>query len=149
VPRVRILLACALLALFVAYPATQADATPSLDLIAKINDLRRSHGERPLQISPSLMHSAKRYARVMMSRQYFGHASRIQASARYRRLGEIIEIHRGRQAGIGTAMRDWINSPEHMGVILDPSFTYVGGGYTAGRFQGTNDTIWVVHFGRP
>jgi uncharacterized protein YkwD len=148
VPRVRILLACALLVLFVGYPIAQAQASPTLDLIAKINDLRRSHGERPLQISPSLMHSAHRYSGVMMSRQYFGHASRIEASAKYRRLGEIIEIHRGRRAGISTAMNDWLNSPEHLGVMLDPSFTYVGGGYTSGRFRGTNDTIWVVHFGR-
>jgi uncharacterized protein YkwD len=33
-------------------------------------------------------------------------------------------------------------------VILDPSFTYVGGGYTTGRFHGSGETIWVVHFGR-
>jgi uncharacterized protein YkwD len=146
--RVRILFACALLALFVAYPVAQAQANPTFDLIGKINNLRRAHGERVLQVPPSLMHSAKAYSREMMSRQYFGHASRIQASARYKRLGEILEIHRGSQPGTGTAYRDWLHSPEHLGIILDPSFTYVGGGYSAGRFQGRSDTIWVMHFGR-
>jgi uncharacterized protein YkwD len=134
--------------LFVAYPAAEANANSTLDLIAKINDLRHSHGERALQVSPSLMHSAKSYSREMMARQYFGHASRIHASARYRRLGEILEIHRGLNPGIGTAYRDWLYSPEHLGIILDPSFTYVGGGRTAGRFRGMRDTIWVMHFGR-
>jgi uncharacterized protein YkwD len=141
-------LACALLVLLTAYPAAQAHASPTLTLLAKINDLRRSHGLRTLQISPSLMHSAHRYSGVMMSRQYFGHASRIQASARYKRLGEIIELHRGKSPSVGTAYRDWLHSPEHLGVMLDPSFTYIGGGYTTGRFHGTGDTIWVVHFGR-
>jgi uncharacterized protein YkwD len=84
----------------------------------------------------------------MMEHQYFGHASRIEASGRYKRLGEILEIHRGSKAGVGTAFRDWLGSPPHLGVILDPSFTYVGGGYTAGRFRGRTDTIWVVHFGK-
>jgi uncharacterized protein YkwD len=141
-------LACVLAVLFVAYPAAQAQASPTLTMIAKINDLRRSHGLRPLQISPSLMRSARHYSNVMMQRQYFGHANRIQASARYKRLGEILELHQGRQPSVATAYRDWLHSPPHLGVILDPSFTYVGGGYTAGRFRGGGDTIWVVHFGR-
>src|SRR3954447_16517193 len=127
VTRVRITLACLLVLLFVAYPVAQAEASPTLTMIAKINDLRRSHGLRPLQISPSLMHSAVHYSHVMMDRQYFGHAGRIQASARYKRLGEILDIHTGRFAGTGIAFRDWLHSPPHLGVILDPSFTYIGG----------------------
>ena len=146
--RVRTLLACVLLAFFVAYPIAQAEASPTLDMLAKINDLRRSHGLRELQVSPSLMHSAHRYSGVMMSRQYFGHASRIEASAKYKRLGEIIEIHRGAKPALSLTYSDWLHSPEHLGVMLDPSFTYIGGGYTSGRFQGTTNTLWVVHFGR-
>ena len=146
--RVRIVVACVFVLSVLALPAVEAHASATFTMIAKVNDLRRSHGLRPLQVSPSLMHSAERYSHVMMSRQYFGHANRIQASAKYKRLGEILEIHRGRQAGIGTAFRDWLNSPPHLGVILDPSFTYVGGGFTMGRFHGSGETIWVMHFGR-
>jgi uncharacterized protein YkwD len=146
--RARILLVGVFLVVLLALPAAQAQASPTLTMVAKINDLRRSHGLRPLQISPSLMHSATHYSHVMMARQYFGHANRIEASGRYKRLGEILEIHRGQKAGVGTAFRDWLGSPEHLGIILDPSFTYVGGGYTVGRFRGRADTIWVVHFGR-
>jgi uncharacterized protein YkwD len=148
VTRVRTLLAGLLLMLFVAHPAAQAQASPTLTMIAKVNDLRRSHGLRTLQISPSLMHSATRYSHVMMKDQYFGHASRIEASGRYRRLGEILEIHGGKNSGTGTAFRDWLHSPPHLGVILDPSFTYIGGGYTMGRFRGNGSTVWVMHFGR-
>jgi uncharacterized protein YkwD len=148
VTRVRTLFACLFVVLFVACPVAQAQASPTLTMVAKINDLRRSHGLRPLQIAPSLMHSAHHYAQVMMDDQYFGHASRIEASGRYKRLGEILEIHRGRNSGTGTAFRDWLHSPPHLGVILDPSFTYVGGGYTMGRFRGQGSTVWVMHFGR-
>jgi uncharacterized protein YkwD len=137
-----------MLAGFLVLPVAQAHASPTLSVIGKINDLRRSHGLRPLRIAPSLMHSATGYSHSMMSRGYFGHASRIRASARYSRLGEILEIHRGTQPSPGWAFRDWVHSPPHLGVILDPSFTYVGGGYTTGRFQGRADTIWVVHFGK-
>jgi uncharacterized protein YkwD len=117
-------------------------------MIAKVNDLRRSKGLRPLQVSPSLMSSARRYSGVMMSRQFFGHASRIQASARYRRLGEILEIHTGRRAAVSRAFHTWLRSPAHLGVMLDPAFRYVGGGYTSGSFRGGGDTIWVMHFGK-
>ena len=146
--RIRTLLACALLAFFVAYPIAQAEASPTLDMLAKINNLRHSHGLRELQVSPSLMHSAHRYSGVMMSRQYFGHASRIEASAKYKRLGEIIEIHRGGKPSLGLTYSDWLHSPEHLAVMLDPWFTYIGGGYTTGQFQGRRQTIWVVHFGK-
>jgi uncharacterized protein YkwD len=118
-------------------------------MVERINDLRRSHGLRALEVSRSLMRSADAYSDTMMARQYFGHASRIQASSRFQRLGEIIEIHRGGHPDIDWALRDWLGSPPHMRVILDPWFTYIGAGYTVGRFTGRTNTIWTVHFGRP
>jgi uncharacterized protein YkwD len=132
------------------YPLATARAEkPVPELIGKLNDLRRSHGLRTLKVSPSLMRSAEEYSDKMMSRQYFGHAQRIQASPRYQRLGEILDIHRGRDPDVPWAMRDWTGSPPHMAVMLDPLFTRVGAGYSVGRFQGRACTIWTVHFGRP
>jgi uncharacterized protein YkwD len=134
--------------LLVAYPAARAQASPERDVIAKINQFRRDHGLRTLEVSASLMRSAGAYSDTMLDRQYFGHARRIQASSRYQRLGEILEWHVGRNPDPGWAMRDWIHSPPHLQVMLDPLFTYVGSGYTVGRFMGRVDTIWTVHFGR-
>ena len=138
-----------------AAPASQALASPTLDVIDKINHLRRTHGLRTLRISPSLVHSARAYADTMMDGEYFGHVSRIRASSKYERLGEILQIHNGRQPDPEWAFHDWLHSPTHLAVMLDPLFTYIGGGYTVGRFYGFNwrfsgrdDTIWVVHFGR-
>jgi uncharacterized protein YkwD len=147
--RLRRLAACVLAFLSIAVPAGQALASPTTDVIDRINDLRRDHGLRTLQVSPSLVHSANAYADTMMDRQYFGHAGRIRASSRFERLGEILQIHVGRDPAPGWAFRDWLGSPPHLEVMLDPLFTYIGGGYTVGRFRGRTDTIWAVHFGRP
>jgi uncharacterized protein YkwD len=141
-------LVAAILAVVLVASAEVAQASPELDVIAKINRFRADHGLRTLEVSPSLMQSAGDYSDYMMRRQYFGHRSRIQASSRFMRLGEILQIHVGRNPDPGWAMRDWIHSPPHLHVMLDPLFTYVGSGYTVGRFQGRVDTVWTVHFGR-
>lgn len=47
-------------------------------------------------------------------------------------------------------MRAWMNSPTHRENILKPEFTEIGVGYETGRFQNkNNNTIVVIHFGRP
>jgi uncharacterized protein YkwD len=135
--------------LLLLYPVAQSAASPQLEMVGRINDIRRSHGLPALDVSRSLMRSADAYSETMMERQYFGHANRIQASSRFRRLGEIIEIHRGGRPDVEWAIRDWLGSPPHMRVILDDLFTYIGAGYTVGRFGSYTSTIWVVHFGRP
>jgi uncharacterized protein YkwD len=138
--------------LLAAYPAARAHASPRLDVIAEINAVRHQYGLRTLRLSPRLMRSAEAYSKTMMAEQYFGHAARIQASSTYRRLGEILHLHSGTQPDPDWAMHDWIHSPSHLGVILDPLFTYIGSGYTTGLFWGWShpgrDTIWTVHFGR-
>ena len=135
-------------ALVLACAAAPAQAGPVGDVIAKINDLRDQHGLRTLRVADGLMHSADAYSEKMLDDQYFGHARRIQASSRYEYLGEILEWHRGRNPDPGWAFRDWLGSPTHLRVMLDPGFTYIGAGYATGRFFGHTDTIWTVHFGR-
>ena len=145
----RVAAAVALLgALCLGGTAAPAQASPEGDVIAKINNLRRDRGLRALEVSSSLMRSADDYSERMLDRQYFGHLGRIQASDRFRRLGEIIEWHRGRDPDPGWAFRDWVHSPAHLQVMLDPLFTYAGGGYATGRFLGHTATLWTVHFGR-
>src|SRR3954453_12722527 len=111
--RVAALVASCVLSLLLAYPAARAQASPESDVIAQINQLRREYGLRTLQVSPSLMRSAQGYSDTMLDDQYFGHASRIHASSRYRRLGEILQIHSGTEPDPDWAMSDWINSPTH------------------------------------
>ena len=142
---------CVLVLLLALLLAARADASPQGDVIAQINAFRRDHGLRALRVSQRLMDSAQAYSDTMMEDQYFGHAYRIQASSMYKRLGEILQIHSGTEPDPGWAMDDWIHSPPHLRVLLDPLFRWVGAGYSTGWFENWpegDDTIWTVHFGR-
>jgi uncharacterized protein YkwD len=117
-------------------------------MIQKVNQYRQNHGKPPLRMSRSLNSSARRYASRMMHAGYFGHAGRIRASSRFKRLGEIIEMHRGYGADLNGALSAWANSSGHNAILLDANFKWVGAGKVSGHFQGRKTTMWVMHFGR-
>ncbi len=128
--------------------AAQAQASPTQDIVNRINAKRAAHGLAPLRISSSLSRSSKAYSSRMMRTGYFGHQARIQASRRFRRLGEVLEYRRGYRAAVRATLRDWLNSPQHRGVIMSASFKYIGAGLTRGHFHGRRATIWVAQLGR-
>jgi uncharacterized protein YkwD len=147
--RIRILLVVAVAICAVAATASTASAmSPEALMMHKVTHYRRSHGLGPVHLSGSLRGSAAKYARHLMRTQYFGHARRIHASHRYRRLGEILELQRG-GSNVGLAFRTWLRSSPHRAIILDGSFNFAGAGRAYGRFRGYKSTIWVMHFGRP
>jgi uncharacterized protein YkwD len=145
--RARIAALIAALACLLAVPATATAASPAQLMLQKVNKYRAAHGVGKVRMNPSLTRSAARYSRYMMRKKYFGHASRIHASRRFRTLGEIIEIHRG-GAGVRTAFRAWVHSSPHRSVMLMRQFKLAGAGYVTGRWHGRRCTIWTMHFGR-
>jgi uncharacterized protein YkwD len=143
------LVVAAVLMVALVVPAAPASAdSPAAKMVRKVNTYRQHHGLPKLRMSRSLNNSSARYAHHMMSKGYFGHSGRIRASRRFTRLGEIIEMHRGRRSDTGGALRAWIRSPGHHGIIMDRNFRYVGAGKVYGRFNGKRTTMWVMHFGR-
>ena len=112
-----------------------------------INRARLAHGLPPLRRSRSLAGSAGAFSRHLTATQRFAHASRIYASARFRRHGEILLNLSGHSWQRALAVRLWLASPSHRAVLLSRSFRYVGAGRTAGFLRGRPATIWVVHFG--
>jgi uncharacterized protein YkwD len=138
----------AVLASLLALPAVATASSAQQRMLDRVNAIRAKHGLKPFRAASSLASSAKRYSGTMMSRDYFGHSSRIHASRRYRSLGEIIEMHRGKRARVGHALRLWMNSSGHRSVILSSHFRFAGAGFTRGRFRGRPATIWVMHFGK-
>jgi uncharacterized protein YkwD len=147
--RFRTLVIAAVLIASLLVPAGNAAAdSPTAKMIRKVNAYRKHRGLRQLHQSRSLNHSSHRYAGQMMRSGYFGHQSRIRASGRFKRLGEIIEMHRGHRSDIRGALRAWINSPGHNAILLDGNFSYVGAGLVEGSFHGRRTTMWVMHFGR-
>lgn len=147
--RSRMLVVTAVLIAGLLVPAAPAAAaSPAQKMIRKANTYRKHRGLAPLRVSRSLNRSSRRYAKRMMRSGYFGHSRRIKASRRFKRLGEIIEMHRGYRTGIRGAFRAWRNSGSHNAVLLDGNFRWVGAGYVKGRFRGKRTTMWVMHFGR-
>ena len=146
--RFRMIVVAALVACLT-LPVATASARPSAEvlMVRKVNAFRHQHGLPGVHMSRSLMRSSERYSWKQMNSGYFGHSSRIQASSRYRRLGEIIEWHRGLEARVSQAFHAWLNSPGHRAIIVDRNFKYAGAGRASGRFNGHNATIWTMHFG--
>jgi uncharacterized protein YkwD len=148
--RIRILLALAI-AICAIGATTAASATassPQSQMMHKVNHYRHKYGLHAVKFSSSLKHSAGRYARWMMRHHYFGHSSRIHASSRYRRLGEILEAQRG-GSNVSLAFHTWMRSGPHRAIILDRSFKYAGAGLAHGWYRGHKSTFWVMHFGTP
>jgi uncharacterized protein YkwD len=147
--RARMLAVVAVLMVSLLVPAAPAAAeSPVAKMIRKANTYRKHRGLPPLRMSRSLNSSSRRYAGRMMRSGYFGHSRRIRASRRFKRLGEIIAMSRGRRARVSAAFNAWRRSPGHNAILLDGNFRWVGAGYRKGRFQGRRTTMWVMHFGR-
>ena len=133
--------------LFLAAPGAEAQASPS-PMVDKINEVRGAHGLHALRYSSSLARSSGRYARQLVRTNRFGHAGRIRASRRFRRLGEILARMPGPTARRLETIDSWLASPGHRAVLLNRSFRYVGGGRAlTGRGAGAS-LIWAVQFGR-
>lgn len=148
--RPRVVLACLLsfAALGLSF-SSQAYAAPSPAdrMIAKINSVRAANGLPPLRQSPSLDRSSHRFSAYLMSRDLFGHRSRVSASRHFRRLGEALAMHSGHRLAIRGTVREWLGSPEHRAIVLTRSMRWIGAGATRGRFQGRGATIWVLQAG--
>src|SRR3954466_11499242 len=106
--RSRMLVVAAVLVCGLLVPAAPAAAdSPAQKMIRKVNAYRKHRGVRPLHMSSSLNGSSSKYAHHMMRSGYFAHARRIKASRRFRRLGEILEMHRGYRLNVAGALRAW------------------------------------------
>ena len=129
-----------------AHQPTSGD--PERALAHRINHFRIANGKPRVHVSRTLSHSARRYARNLIQWDWFGHASRIQASGSWRVLGEVLAFRPGRIRSTRWAMRAWKSSPGHRAVLLDGRFRRVGLGRAAGRWGRGRATVWTVQLGR-
>ena len=83
----------------------------------------------------------------MLRRDYFGHASRLMISARFRKRGEVLATTRGRRPRPGVAVSQWMHSPAHRQVLLDGGFRYIGLSRAFGSFGGPASMGWVAQLG--
>jgi uncharacterized protein YkwD len=147
---VRLVTVCSLVVLVLAASGGSAVAAPSRSarMVATINKVRARHGLPTLRTSPSLNRSARRFSRRLMRSGSFGHASRVQASGRFRTLGEALGMHLGRGVGIRSTVRTWLRSPGHRAIVLTRTMRWLGVGVVKGRFHRHRAAIWVLQTGR-
>lgn len=146
----RCMLACLCVAgvLALGMPAESCLASPS-PMVDMINTVRAQHGLKKLRYSRSLSRSSGRYARYMVSRQHFSHASRIKASSRFSKLGEILARTPGPVPNWWQTLYEWLASPSHRAVLLSRRFSLIGAGRARNWAYGDQAAVvWAVQFGR-
>jgi len=117
-------------------------------LIDAINDYRSAHSVGPLRMSASLNRSARAWSRRLIVTDSFGHAGSIQASSRFRRLGEAIAYHHGWRLNMRRSpLGQWRNSSGHSALLLDPQFDFIGIGRAAGYYGSGRATFWTAQLG--
>src|SRR5918999_2288535 len=124
------------------------DATASLDvsvasadpMVGKINRARRRNGLRRLRVSGRLTRSSRRFGRHLMRADRFGHDSHIWGGGRYRRVGEVLAMHRGWRSRRTATIRGWMRSAGHRSVLLG-GFRLVGVARVRGRLGSRRATI--------
>jgi uncharacterized protein YkwD len=150
VPRSLPLVALALVALALpaaASAAPRAKKTSAERMIEKLNRVRAKHSLPPLKPSAPLQRTAGGYAKRLIKEDRFSHVGAPRASG-FSSIGEALEIHRGKRALPGRAIRSWLRSSIHRSLVLGTSFRWIGAGTASGNFGGRRMTVWVLHLGR-
>jgi uncharacterized protein YkwD len=127
-----------------------------------LNAQRTARGVHPVHPNRALRHSARRYARAMVSNRFFSHVgpngqtlgARMSRSgylrgARGRAYGENLAWGAGRQATPAQIVRTWMGSPGHRANILSVRWRHIGIGIAPGApVAGVGHAAsYVTHFG--
>ena len=123
-----------------------------LAIIARINDARAARGIAPLTPDNRLTAASRGHAEDMAAHPGMVHigSDGSDGGARIRRAG-YRGAYWGELTGWGfggdpAAMVNWwLNSPDHVGHLLDPAMTDIGAGYATGL--GPWGSYWTVDMG--
>jgi uncharacterized protein YkwD len=133
-------------------------------VVNRMNQIRRSHGLRPLRVSRPLAVAADYHSKDMARRGYFEHDS-ANGTAFWRRIERFYPSRGFRSWVVGEnllwatdtygaafAVREWMNSPPHRENILSRQWREVGIGAVhvpsaPGAFRGRAVTIMTADFG--
>ena len=158
--RLIVVLATLALALGFGTATARAASTPWYPLFQAINDVRRSHGLRPVVPSPRLHWAARHHSSDMLAHNYFAHTSptgstlydRIVHSGfvtlGYWEAGETLAWGTGVLGTPSSVVKMWMASPEHRAILLSPAFRFVGIGRAQGTFLGhPGADVWTADWG--
>jgi uncharacterized protein YkwD len=127
-----------------AVPSAGTTDAATQQLICLINAERTDRGLRPLRGDGDLAQMARRHSADMVRRTYFSHVTpggadlgdRVRAagygSGRAWRAGEALGWGTGSRATPAALIDEWLASPEHRHILLDPGYRELGVGVAAG-----------------
>ena len=104
-----------------------------------MNEIRTSHGLRPLRPDSRLTRAARAHSLDMIRRQYFAHGALGPRLRRFKVRGYVAENLAwgvGSLAGARSIVSSWMASPPHRATLLRPAFRRVGIGAVVGPFAG-------------
>jgi uncharacterized protein YkwD len=117
-------------------------------LVAVVNDVRRTHGLRPLAVDGALFRVARSYSATMLRTGQFTHGdfgARLAGSgARGPRFGENLAWASGPYAAARRIVANWMASPGHRANLLHPGWRRIGIGAVRGTFQGYSGVTVVT-----
>lgn len=120
-------------------------------LVAAVNDVRRGHGLRALQVDPRLVNAARSYSGTMLRTGRFTHGALGTRLARFGARGPLYGENLAWAVGARSAARrivsSWMASPGHRANLLRPGWRRIGIGALRGTFQGqTGATVVTADF---
>jgi uncharacterized protein YkwD len=150
----------------VAHTSSRVTVRPLLDeqILVELNRVRVEYHLPLLRPAAGLATSAAEHSREMVDYGFFAHESpgggafwrriaRFYSSSGFRRwfVGETI-LWVSPDVGARTAVQDWLNSPPHRRILLDPSWREVGvsalhAARAPGAFEGLRATVVTADFG--
>ena len=151
-----------LVALVLATPIEAADcsARDADDaVVCEINSVRADHGVRELVTDRRLRRAAAAYARDMVERAFFAHASPEGATLTDRlrsagyiddrvrwRVGETLAWGSGQQSAPAATVAAWMRSPPHRRILLG-RYRDIGVGVAGGAPSGGRGKTYAAAFG--
>jgi len=121
-------------------------------LVAAVNSVRTLHLLPKLRVDPRLTRAARFHSRDMLLRDYFAHGDLLARMARFHVRGHLFEENLAYSSGVmsaRTAVADWLASPEHRTILLDPTLRRIGVATPIGAFGGfARATVVTADFAR-
>jgi uncharacterized protein YkwD len=116
-------------------------------LIAAVNAVRTLHLLPKLSVDLRLTRAARFHSLDMLRRDYFAHGNLLARMYRFHVRGRLFEENLAWSSGVMSAnatVADWLASPPHRAVLLDPSLRRIGVATPVGAFRGLSAATLVT-----
>ena len=127
--------------------SSAASTTRNRALVAAINSVRALHLLPKLSVDFRLARAARFHSLDMLRYDYFAHGDLAGRMTRFHVRGRLFEENLAWSSGVMSAnvtVADWLASPAHRAILLDPSLRRIGVATPVGAFRGLSTATLVT-----